>query len=135
MPLHTVYMEYSECLPTRLNSWLRGPVLFLPGSDIFLPWFSECAWSAFGASDPATLQRFSQLANKCAATDARQARAESLAAGADPADDCSQILDCGSCGAVPSSPTGSVHLYAGAMHLKDGFDRWWVHIITPAQLA
>jgi hypothetical protein len=26
MHLHTVYMEYSECLPTLLNPWLRGPV-------------------------------------------------------------------------------------------------------------
>jgi hypothetical protein len=26
--LHTVYTAYSECLPTRLNPWLRGPSCF-----------------------------------------------------------------------------------------------------------
>jgi hypothetical protein len=35
--LHIVYMAYSECLPTRLNSWLRGPVSPRSAHDIVLP--------------------------------------------------------------------------------------------------
>eukprot|EP01051_Picozoa_sp_SAG22_P014290 SAG22_NODE_1710_length_3761_cov_2.537957_4_plen_508_part_00 len=73
-------------------------------ADLFLPWFSECAWAAFGTSDPSTLTRFSSFARKCAATDARDARQETLSGGADPADECSQITDCASCGAVDGVP-------------------------------
>eukprot|EP01052_Picozoa_sp_SAG31_P011050 SAG31_NODE_616_length_13519_cov_2.372876_12_plen_344_part_00 len=91
--------QQSECDAGRRNFPCSAEC-----SDTFLPWFSECAWAAFGSSDPATMRRFSTFAQKCAATDARNARQETLAAGADPADECSSILNCSSCGAVDGVP-------------------------------